>query len=524
MFPEEETPAGADRTESSSPSDTPATTGPEPPASSAPANAPDAAETPSDAAVAADAIARGESADEERPIPPPEPGDTAGFAESHFAPRGGWLGPTVQEIESGRVKREIAKPATLLAAVMHGETIKRVVCEGFNLSKKTISHRVEIVKSTLTRANLKGGVFEKAVIFRNCVIENLDIQRATFRKGITFEACEFRSPVTTFKGFTCEGDFRIRDCTVSGKLLIANARIAGTLDAWDATFTGWVDFRNVNFGGVADFRSIDSDEGFVFTSCTFEKSALFRGASIAKKFAFVRDCKLAGCLDLQKARLHGYCYFDELIFGDEATISVWNCTPNALLIKARQIEGRLQPLKDGDHAKAAEEYGVLKNNYQRLNWLDDEDWAYYHFKREQRLARHGQRGRLSRFFEYMIFDLACAYGTSPLRVLGTAAIIITFFALVYTGLLLGIPGDAADMQTAIRDGHPGLPVYEIFGATPVDKVLSAFIHATSAFVSGFDGVDKNVEGWPSILLTIEGLLGMLVLGLFIVAFSRKVVR
>ncbi|MGE0433375.1 MAG: hypothetical protein AB7K09_11015 [Planctomycetota bacterium] len=469
---------------------------------------------------------RGESADEERPVPAPhDRGETREVTgDAHFAPRGGWLGPSAEAIAAGHVKRETVRPNDLMTALLTGKPARRIVCEGLNLSRKEITKPIEIDKSTLTRTNFKGTTFAAPVVFRHCVIENMDVQRAKFLKGVTFEACEFRSPMTTFKGFECPGNFLLRDCTMGGKLLIANASIGGNLDCWDTTFVGWVDFRGVTFGGLADFRSIDADEGFVFTACTFAKSVLFRGAVINKKFSFQRGCKLNGCLDLQKAKLHGFAYFDELEFQAEGTLSVWNCTANALLIKASQIGDRLQPLRDGDHSKAAEEYGVLKNNYQRLNWLDDEDWAYYHFKREQRIGRHGQKGGISRFFEYVIFDLACAYGTNPMRVLQTAAVIITFFALIYAGLLLATPGDGYEITSAVAAGTPTMKVYNIFGAATVDKICTAFIDSTSAFVSGFDGVDKNVEGWPALILTIEGLFGMLVLGLFIVAFSRKVIR
>ena len=66
--------------------------------------------------------------------------------------------------------------------------------------------------------------------------------------------------------------------------------------------------------------------------------------------------------------------------------------------------------------------------------------------------------------------------------------------------------------------------YEITGLSAVDVPVSAVLHSMSAFVSGFDAVDTNVDGWVSIFLSLEALAGMLFLGLFIVSFSRKVIR
>jgi hypothetical protein len=137
------------------------------------------------------------------------------------------------------------------------------------------------------------------------------------------------------------------------------------------------------------------------------------------------------------------------------------------------------------------------------------------------LARHGKGGmfgKLSRVVEWALFDVGCAYGTSPVRVMVTSAIIIAAFALLaYTPVLLA--NDATPVA-----GKAFLQSYAVTGMESVDDVISAFIQSTSAFVSGFDGVDKNVEGWPAVALTLEGLLGMVMLGLFIVAFSRKVIR
>ena len=80
----------------------------------------------------------------------------------------------------------------------------------------------------------------------------------------------------------------------------------------------------------------------------------------------------------------------------------------------------------------------------------------------------------------------------------------------------------------LAGGDPGpdewLQMYTLTGNSTVDGILTAVIDSTSAFVSGFDGVDKNVDGWIAVGLTLEGLCGMLLMGLFIVSFSRKVIR
>ena len=121
----------------------------------------------------------------------------------------------------------------------------------------------------------------------------------------------------------------------------------------------------------------------------------------------------------------------------------------------------------------------------------------------------------------LFFEFGCKYGTSPLRVLWFSLIFILFFAAVYV-----VPAShsyGTDIST-LETGTPYLKSYIITGIKVVDVPLSAFLASAGAFVSGFDAVDKNVEGWIAVLLIIEAVTGMLFLGLFIVSFSRKVIR
>ena len=48
--------------------------------------------------------------------------------------------------------------------------------------------------------------------------------------------------------------------------------------------------------------------------------------------------------------------------------------------------------------------------------------------------------------------------------------------------------------------------------------------SVSAFTSGFGDVRDAAQGWMNVPLIAESLLGTLLWGLFIVAFSRKVIR
>ncbi len=54
--------------------------------------------------------------------------------------------------------------------------------------------------------------------------------------------------------------------------------------------------------------------------------------------------------------------------------------------------------------------------------------------------------------------------------------------------------------------------------------MIATLTSVSAFTSGFGDIRGAAQGWMNLPLIVESLLGTLLWGLFIVAFSRKVIR
>ena len=54
--------------------------------------------------------------------------------------------------------------------------------------------------------------------------------------------------------------------------------------------------------------------------------------------------------------------------------------------------------------------------------------------------------------------------------------------------------------------------------------MIAALTSVSAFTSGFGDIRGAAQGWMNLPLIAESLLGTLLWGLFIVAFSRKVIR
>ena len=438
----------------------------------------------------------------------------------------GQVGPLLDEELDTRRFRPTGPVAKVLyerirtGGSFEGETLVR-----FSMKKKVFEGELHFDGCELERCVFSGCQFKEKVVFKNCLLERTTFRGSQFEKGVDFIRCEFRGPSVRFQSMRIGGAFRARNCLFTDRTVFDQCMFGGLFDGWDSRARGWVDFSRCTWEDHLDLRSIQFEEGVVFRNSFIRKDLLFRGVNIQKKLT-LEGTSLGGCFDLQKAKLHDFAYLQDLNLQPGANFRFWNSIPQALLIRPQQLAGRLASEQENDHATAAEEYGILKNNFARLNWLDEEDWAYYRFKQASWRARRGRGegglfGSVGRFLEWLIFDKGCGYGTMPMRVLLSAVLVILFFAMVYCLPLIthGIPDYDSGEQVGAS-----LKTYRLTGSSKVDAVATALIGSTSAFVSGFDALAKDVDGWLAVALTLEGLSGMLLLGLFIVSFSRKVIR
>ena len=222
-----------------------------------------------------------------------------------------------------------------------------------------------------------------------------------------------------------------------------------------------------------------------------------------------------GLLDLSKAKLHDFVYLESIEQGPEQRFAFHNTVAERLLIRTDQLEGRLVSERAGDHAEAMAEYGLLKRIFGGLHRYDEEDWAFYRFKVNQRRARaHSWRRpwtKLARFFDWLLLDRGCGYGTNPLRAVVAALVMILVFAMFYMIGVNSLHVDHAPFDSAL-DSVP-------------NRILIGLTTSVAAFTSGFGDLrDVARGGVMNVLLIVESLFGTLLWGLFIVAFSRKVIR
>ncbi|MBA4062735.1 MAG: hypothetical protein C0501_03340 [Isosphaera sp.] len=390
-----------------------------------------------------------------------------------------------------------------------------------------------VVGARVCRLKLRGE-FAGPVVFRNCVLVQPDIGGATFRGDLVFAGCRIDRPIFS-KPVAVEGKFALNNCTVvkglisrlavagpaffggtvyRGKFSLAECQFAGKVSLWEARFECWADVKGCRFAGEADFRSLHADQGLVLTRCEFAGDFLFRGSTVCKKFQ-ADGCTFAKMLDLSKAKFHDFAYLEGVECGPDMRLALANAVGERLLIRPDQVEGRLASERAGEHAQAMHEYGFLKKCYQAQHRYADEDWAFYRFKVNQRRACPASWDRpwtkARRFCDWVFLDVGCGYGTNPARAVRMAAVIVLGFALLY----------AVGVEQFYAEKRP-FPDAELTDFS--NRAMLGLTTSVSVFTSGMGGIREVAKGWMNVPVMVESVLGTLLFGLFIVAFSRKVIR
>jgi uncharacterized protein YjbI with pentapeptide repeats len=416
-------------------------------------------------------------------------------------------------IASGDVSVAIGsslEPADVLERVRRGELIENARVVGLKL-KGEFPLPVRFRNVTLVQLTIDRATFADEVAFEHCTLDRVKSTRtATFARGLSLSASTLVK--ADLRGLIVTGTFRCDNMRTRGRFLVEGAKFLGRVRFWEAQFQGWVEFKACEFNDT-DFRSFHAEQGFILDKCVFHAAALFRGVYVSKKWQ-ADGTRFEGLLDLSKAKLHDFVYLEGIDQGPGMRFAFTNALAERILVRPDQLDGRLASEMAGDHAQAMQEYGLLKRIFEALHRYEHEDWAFYRFKVNQRLAKSRSWRRpwskFSQFGDWLLLDKGCGYGTSPSRAIRAALLIVLGFALIYAA---GI-----DLLNVEKTPFEGLPT------TAANRWMIAALTSVSAFTSGFGDIRGAAQGWMNLPLIAESLLGTLLWGLFIVAFSRKVIR
>ena len=178
--------------------------------------------------------------------------------------------------------------------------------------------------------------------------------------------------------------------------------------------------------------------------------------------------------------------------------------------------------QDTSHANKAEQFRILKENYNLNGQYDSEDAAYIEFKRaeskdfleksEKKPFFQKMADKIEYYFSLVIFDKVGLYATNPIRVLVSMTVIFLLFSFLYM-LLPIIFSDTAIVSSLFDAG-------DIRDLTLTQK---AFYHSAITFLTIGYG-DYYPTGAMRWLSGVEGFIGLFLMSYFTVAFVRKILR
>jgi uncharacterized protein YjbI with pentapeptide repeats len=352
----------------------------------------------------------------------------------------------------------------------------------------------------------------------------VDFHYAKFGKGsISFEQTEFGSG---------RADFRTVEFGTGRTSFNRCAFGDGEVTFEGAEATGKVSLKRVTFGNT--FVNFDlyqgKDSELIFERSTFLADVSFKGAIL--KGLHLDECQFNSTFNLHvdtcdNLDLTGCTFRDIVEFythGEPPKVKVLNLTGMRLLgilyldWEINKIEKLIYNQTETSLREKAEQFRILKQNFNNSGQYDDEDKAYIEFKRNESLAiltESISKDKISAIWQYpsygfkkLVFDWMGLYATSPLRVVLSNIVMILFFAFLYTI----IPYFTSASLTTINPDDPFWTKYW----------TAAYYTGITYFTVGYGEIVPL--GILRLVADITAFIGVFMMSYFTVAFVRKILR
>lgn len=364
-----------------------------------------------------------------------------------------------------------------------------------------------------------GALFQDNVSFEDAVFaQDAFFNEARFLADAAFNYSDFAS-YSYFASAQFLGDALFSDVDFSGALDFSAASFAGRANFFqsrfssagfsDAVFSGPAQFGLASFSGLTSFAGAAFAGEAGFNLASFSQAADFSAAKFARDALFGLT-KFQDIASLQSARLYGDLNFkgasistmllEKAIYGPDCRIILNDTDIARLRAHWNEVEEHV--------VWEPGAYLALINNYHGLGWSSDEDDCYYQYRR---FSQAGKEWSWSKAIDILAW-LSCGYGVRPGYAVAWSLFTILFFGLVFWG------GDG------IR--RSAKPLYEPAEEDSVPErvtLRNALFFSTMVFLSQ-GPIDFLPVGRHRYYVILEGILGWLLLALFLVTLGRVMIR
>ncbi len=341
----------------------------------------------------------------------------------------------------------------------------------------------------------------------------VSFERVDFGSGrVDFRAAEFRAGRTSFNRASFhEGELNFEGAeTPKGKLTFKRAAFGNVTIIFDLyqgakseiVFERSLFSQNISFSEAQIGKLIFSDCQFNSTVNLHVKQSdeiSLTGCTIRDIVEFYThgDPPRISSLNLAGVRLLGQIYIDWVANGVRSLIYSQGCTTVA---------------------EKAEQFRILKENFNALGKYDEEDAAYVEFKRchmRALLLSSNMQGKLRHFINRIIywakkllFDYMGLFATSPQRVIFSILVVYVIYSLIYIAIM-GL-GWGHIIATSASGDQLGIVARGFYFS-----VVTFFTIGYGDFAPS--GIARFVAG-------TEGFMGVFLMAYFTVAFVRKILR
>ena len=247
----------------------------------------------------------------------------------------------------------------------------------------------------------------------------------------------------------------------------------------NSKFYSATDFINVKFNDYAAFNFVNFTGETLFYLVRFVDNVGFYSTIFGDNTKFI-DLRIGGTLYLGNSKFKGNVQFFNVEF-------------NNIDINWTILEDTL--VSDGPF------YIKLIKNFRNNEQFDDADKAYYQYRVQSRKDENGLSWVLS-----VIMDQTCGYGVRPFNAVFSSGLTILVFTIIYcrkNGISRLKENDGDEDQSV----------------SPWDALYFSMVTFTTVGYGDWYPKDRYRK-----FVMIEGLLGWLILALFIVTLANVMIR
>ena len=349
-------------------------------------------------------------------------------------------------------------------------------------------------------------IIESEITIIDSVFENsVDFSDTRFKKPVGFHGTSFLN-ISDFSGVSFDGYADFDHASFGGDADFKFADFDGDAYFGDASFGGDADFKFADFGGDADFGSASFGGDAYFGGAIFDGYADFA-------FAGFDGYALFGSTKFNKVSFYNtlFTHFLHLHDTDFKSMKVeWTSLKDTVhtpkffdtVFPASLIWQEMSTFKDALLFDGPTYIKLIKN-FREMEQFEDADDAYYQYRR---LSQKNKRWSLSKLGDIFMW-LSCGYGVKPWRTAAWAVAIILIFTPFYFWR-----GGIKRLKENNEDEKQDVPLYD------------AFYFSMTTFTTLGYGDLYPADRYRMVAVMIEGLVGWLILALFLVTLANVMIR